>query len=88
VISVFIILQLAVGGCGIATWSSPEGGVRHSSSGVSVDDWSNQGGIGGSKWETYRIGSGRSQPGEQTGAGAATEAAASGVDTFTPNTRA
>jgi hypothetical protein len=34
-------------GCAIATWSSPDGGVRYSSSEVSGDDWLERGGVGG-----------------------------------------
>jgi hypothetical protein len=47
VVSVFIILLCAVDGCAIATWSSPEGGVRHSLSDVSGDDWLDRDGVGG-----------------------------------------
>jgi hypothetical protein len=47
VVSVFIILLCAAEGCAIATWSSPEGGVRHSSSDVSGDDWLDRDGVGG-----------------------------------------
>jgi hypothetical protein len=46
-VSVFIILLCAVEGCAIATWSSPEGEVRHSSSDVSGDDWLDRDGVGG-----------------------------------------
>jgi hypothetical protein len=48
------------------------GGVRHSSSDVSINDqWRWCRCMVGSKWEMDRIGSGCSQPGEETGAGAA-----------------
>jgi hypothetical protein len=46
-VPVFIILLWAVDGGGLATWSSPDGGVRHSSSGISGDNWLDQDGVGG-----------------------------------------
>ncbi len=46
VVSVFIIL-LCDDEWAIAAWSSPEGGVRHSSSEVSGEDWLDRDGVGG-----------------------------------------
>jgi hypothetical protein len=47
VVSVFIILLCAADGCDIATWLSPEGGVRHSSSDVSEGEWLGRDDVGG-----------------------------------------
>jgi hypothetical protein len=85
VLSVFIILLCAVDGCVIATWSSPEGGVRHSSSDVPGDDWSDRDGVGGEEvgegWDWVAAWRGATYSAEVTGAGAVTGAAAAGVET-------
>jgi hypothetical protein len=88
VVSVFIILLCAVEGCAIATWSSPEGGVRHSSSNVSGDEWSDRDGVGGEEvgegldWVgVIAAWRGATYSTEVTGAGAVTGAAAVGVET-------
>jgi hypothetical protein len=58
VVSVFIKLLWAVEGCAVATWLSPDGGVRHSSSDVSGDDWSDRDGVGRVEVGDDRIGLG------------------------------